>query len=88
MRVQLTAEQKNILNLLSAKSIYTIPPYQRPYSWGEDECEALFVDLENAYDHYKHLESNDKKDYCYFLGNIILSTSNRDEYEVIDGQQR
>ena len=88
MSVQLTAEQKNILNLLIAKSVYTIPPYQRPYSWGEDECEALFVDLENAYTHYKHLESNDKKDYCYFLGNIILSTSNRDEYEVIDGQQR
>ena len=80
MAIQLNAEQKYISKIFGDKTIYKIPPYQRAYSWGKDECEELFDDLANAF-----LNNTDEG---YFLGNIILSTSVKDEFEVIDGQQR
>ena len=80
MALQLNAEQKYILKIFEDRTKYVIPPYQRAYSWTENECEELFEDLKNAY--YTN------KNEGYFLGNIILSTTNRDEFEVIDGQQR
>lgn len=80
MALQLNAEQKYILKIFGDKTKYLIPPYQRPYSWTENECEELFEDLKMAF--YENKEEG------YFLGNIILSTTDRNEFEVIDGQQR
>ena len=80
MALQLNAEQKYILKIFGDRTKYIIPPYQRAYSWTEDECEELFEDLKIVF--YTN------KFEGYFLGNIILSTSVRDEFEVIDGQQR
>ena len=53
--------------------IYTIPVYQREYSWGERHCEALVNDIEEN-------EGNN-----YFIGSIIWV---KDVNEIIDGQQR
>ena len=83
MAINLQAEQKNIYKLFSDNKLqYKIPPYQRPYSWGVDQCEELFQDLLRVY------EVN-KKD-GYFLGNLVLAleAGNREVHEVIDGQQR
>lgn len=80
MALHLNAEQKYILKIFGDRTKYVIPPYQRAYSWGENECEELFEDLKTAF--------FENKSEGYFLGNIILSTTNRDEFEVIDGQQR
>lgn len=82
MALRLNAEQKFIRDIFSGKLEYIIPPYQRAYSWGEEQCEVLFEDLKNAF-----LENNEQG---YFLGNIVLakSTEKRDILEVIDGQQR
>lgn len=80
MALQLNAEQKYILKIFGDKTKYIIPPYQRPYAWTESECGELFEDLKTAF--YKN------KSEGHFLGNLVLATSIRDEYEVIDGQQR
>lgn len=80
MALQLNAEQKYILKIFGDRIKYIIPPYQRAYSWTESECEELFEDLKTAF------EKN--KSEGYFIGNLVLATSVRDEYEVIDGQQR
>ncbi|QKF67464.1 DUF262 domain-containing protein [Arcobacter venerupis] len=80
MALQLNAEQKYILKIFGDRTKYIIPPYQRAYSWTESECDKLFEDLKTAF-------YINKTEGC-FLGNIILTTSVRDEYEVIDGQQR
>ena len=80
MSLTLNAEQKNISKIFDDKTKYLIPAYQRPYSWTKNECKELFEDLETAY-------SENKKD-GYFLGSLILSTVDENEYEVIDGQQR
>lgn len=57
---------------------YTIPKYQREYTWGNREWEALYDDIS---------ENNDE----YFIGSIIcipLGDAINPYLEVIDGQQR
>lgn len=53
--------------------VFNIPSYQRKYSWGKEQCEALIQDIE------------DNKDNTYFIGSIIWVEKTKD---IIDGQQR
>lgn len=68
--------------MFSGREQYVIPAYQRPYSWGQDQCRQLYDDIVAAY--------NQKTDY--FLGNIVLAVSEREtgtkKPRVVDGQQR
>lgn len=67
---------------------YTIPVYQRPYSWGKEEVEDLYTDLINNY------ESHNPGTYeGVFTGTIYLKNDGKlygkyDKCMVIDGQQR
>ncbi len=73
-------EQKYIAKMLSEEDVkFIIPPYQRPYKWGIDQCETLWNDIVNAF--------NDSGDE-YFLGSIIAFSKEKDEFQIIDGQQR
>lgn len=63
-----------------SKAVYEIPKYQREYTWGPKQWEALFDDL------MEHGEG-------YFLGSIICINTTVDainslKFEVVDGQQR
>lgn len=80
MGLALSAEQKNLLKIFKIEEQYIVPAFQRPYSWGYDQCYQLYTDLIKAF------ESNED----YFIGNIIISKSDSDkeELEIIDGQQR
>ncbi len=81
MGQSITAEEKVLLDLFSKSNRYIIPSYQRPYSWGEEECSILWEDLKFVFENNR----NEK----YFLGNIVLAESKANiEVEVIDGQQR
>lgn len=82
MALSLTAEQKTIFEIFSGKNQYIIPPYQRAYSWTENQCIELFEDLKKAYE--------ENREEGYFLGNIVIAKSieERNRLEVIDGQQR
>jgi uncharacterized protein with ParB-like and HNH nuclease domain len=61
-----------------------IPPWQREYSWGDQQVETLLDDLKNFYEN--------KGVSQYLLGSIILCEENVDgeksEPLLIDGQQR
>ncbi|MCS0430385.1 DUF262 domain-containing protein [Vibrio diabolicus] len=74
--------------LLTLEKIYTdnyqfsIPSYQRPYVWSDDDVLLLFRDIKEA---CRLKESN------YFIGTILSSRIEQDGeriYELIDGQQR
>ncbi len=63
-----------------SKVVFEIPKYQREYTWGSREWEALFDDIT-------------ENDDGYFLGSIICINSatdsiNAPKFEVVDGQQR
>lgn len=62
-------------------SIFEIPEYQRPYSWGIENCDKLWQDIVD-------FSENNSKDN-YFFGTIIVNCKDNDAvYELIDGQQR
>ena len=52
---------------------YVIPGYQREINWSPENLQILIDDI----------ISNSK-----FLGNVLLSTSDQIEYDIIDGRQR
>lgn len=64
-----------------SKVMYTIPAYQRAYSWDEGQLSTFFEDL------IDHKGASQQNPYCY--GNILLETVLEGRhYEIIDGQQR
>ena len=66
---------------------FMIPDYQRPYSWGNDECETLWEDLKN-FAFPADGEFDDDYDE-YFLGTIVTFQNREYKHtEIIDGQQR
>ncbi len=73
---------QTISEIFSCDGIYKIPNYQRQYSWTNDQLDALWNDLYEAYENKS--EGND----CYFLGSIVVVNNGKGYYELIDGQQR
>ena len=69
-------------DVFSPKFQYSIPDYQRPYSWEEEHIKQLFIDL------YEFYQRN-KEEEVYFLGSIVVIKRNHDpKTDVVDGQQR
>jgi uncharacterized protein with ParB-like and HNH nuclease domain len=69
--------------------IYTIPQYQRPYTWGTENYEVLWEDLSEAYAEYLKALSEERKPDYYFLGPVVfVKNSAKRSYDIIDGQQR
>lgn len=86
---KLNIDQQTIKELFSNKrSDFLIPDYQRPYAWGEVECQTLWDDIfsfafpENDYSRFDSDEDE------YFLGPIVTFKNVDGKLEIIDGQQR
>ena len=86
---KLNIDQQTIKELFANKrSDFLIPDYQRPYAWGEAECQTLWDDIfafafpENDYSRFKSDEDE------YFLGPIVTFKNDYNKLEIIDGQQR
>lgn len=66
---------------LEEDAVFTIPEYQRAYSWCVDNCDKLWQDIND----FVESESKDR----YFFGTIIINCQDNDtKYGLIDGQQR
>ena len=84
---KLNIDQKTVYQLFSdKKSDFLIPDYQRPYAWGEAECQTLWDDI-FAFAFPDDDCDKFKKDDEYFLGPIV-TYKNKGKQEIIDGQQR
>lgn len=66
---------------LEDTAIFSIPEYQRAYSWEIKQCDKLWQDIENFID-------SGGTDPCFF-GTIIINCQDNDtKLSLIDGQQR
>lgn len=84
---KLSVDQKSIKDLFQSKNAdFLIPDYQRPYAWGEEECQTLWDDI-FSFAFPDDNKDNFKTDNEYFLGPIV-TFKNGEKQEVIDGQQR
>jgi hypothetical protein len=75
---KLEARLDGIGHLLADRYII-VPPYQRAYSWTDEQIEELLRDLSDAMR---------EKDAEYFLGTVVLTKHQDGQHAVIDGQQR
>lgn len=72
-------QQKTISGLFDGEKNFTIPVYQRAYSWEEKQWRDFYLDL----------KEQTRYNSEYFYGNILLQTIKKDhKYNIIDGQQR
>ena len=67
----------------NSDTVFIIPPFQRNYSWDEEQCCELFNDILDSI----------KKNKSHYIGNIVYYVGENDragfnEYILIDGQQR
>ena len=85
---KLNVDQKTIKDLFQDKKAdFLIPDYQRPYAWGETECQTLWDDIFSFAipdDGRTEFDSNSE----YFLGPIVTFKNDDAKMEDIDGQQR
>ncbi len=68
---------------------YNIPIYQRPYSWTEEQIQKFISDIFRSFYGYDKKTPSEPM----FIGTMQLSsknyiTKNKDEQDIIDGQQR
>ena len=78
----ISANEDTVESVLSRNYRYTVPDYQRQYSWSEEQWRALWDDLQ-ALD----------QGQTHFLGSIVViersgGLNKLDRLEVVDGQQR
>lgn len=79
---KLSAHEVPVSKIFSSEFQFSIPDYQRPYSWGTEQALQLLADLTDALDRNEDSEP-------YFLGSAVLvKKEDASESEVIDGQQR
>jgi hypothetical protein len=67
------------LELIGNGRRYTVPPYQRDYSWTEEQWEDLWTDIE---------EIAIRPDDTHYMGALVVEGRSDREFAVIDGQQR
>lgn len=70
-------ENRTYRQLLGNGLTYRIPRFQRDYSWGEEEWEDLWADIQST-----------EGEPAHYMGYLVLQTADNRIYEVIDGQQR
>lgn len=81
MKINANSQELSKILTMEGREFYHIPPYQRSYSWKNEQIDQLFSDI------------NDES-AGYYVGNILVTKhESQDEpsstvYEVIDGQQR
>lgn len=82
----LTAKEQSLAKIFSDDYVFTIPGYQRPYSWGTEQAQELLDDLLGA---LAVAPSQLSQATPYFLGTIVLIKGDSSpEATVVDGQQR
>ena len=83
-RDTITGSEKALVDVFCDRFHFSIPDYQRPYSWTTEEAAALFDDLRTA------MGTGDPREASpYFMGSIVLiKDPEESEADVVDGQQR
>ena len=77
--ITLNTRTINFLELLGNGRQYTIPPYQRDYSWVEEQWDDLWNDI---------LALRAAPQERHYIGTFVVEATSDRDFLVIDGQQR
>lgn len=78
--MNLDTSSRNYRQLVGNGLIYSIPRFQRDYSWTETEWEDLWLDIEALFE-----EDGEQEHY---MGYLVFQSKDNRNFDVIDGQQR
>ncbi len=88
INMNIKSYDKTIKEILTADKQYTIPRFQREYSWEKSNYKEFIEDMINCLT----IKSNKIQTQQYFLGTMLFVGDNDDEdsveISVVDGQQR
>lgn len=73
--MKIESKDTDVESLLDG-SYFHIPRFQRPYSWDDENINDFWNDLIN------------NKDNDYFIGSMVVYKMSKQQYGVVDGQQR
>ena len=59
---------------------YRVPPFQRDYSWTEEEWDDLWQDILGLF--------GEESESAHYMGYLVLQSSDSKNFNIIDGQQR
>ena len=75
----LNARTINYMELIGNGKLYRVPPYQRDYSWSQEQWEDLWNDI---------VELSPRAEDRHYMGALVVEGTSDREFLVIDGQQR
>lgn len=75
----LNTSTSTFLELIGNGRLYKVPPYQRDYSWTEEQWEDLWTDI---------VDLAARPDDTHYMGALVVEGRSDREFAVIDGQQR
>ena len=75
----LNTNTANVVELIGNGRIFSVPQYQRDYSWTEEQWEDLWSDI---------IELSSKPDDSHYMGALVVEAKSDRAFEIIDGQQR
>ena len=67
------------LELIGNGKRYRVPPYQRDYSWNEEQWDDLWNDI---------IDLHNKPDSYHYMGALVVQEESDRDLLIIDGQQR
>jgi hypothetical protein len=73
-------ENNTYRKLIGNGLIYRIPPFQRDYSWTDEEWEDLWQDILET--------TKEGGEPAHYMGYLVLQSQDDKQFDVIDGQQR
>ena len=78
-KLKINTDDLNLRDLLGNGKKYRVPKFQRDYSWGQEQWQDLWEDIEFIHENV---------DEYHYMGYLVLQEKDDSVFSVIDGQQR
>lgn len=78
--MNLDTSNRTYRQLMGNGLIYSVPRFQRDYSWTSTEWDDLWQDIESLFE--------DEGEQEHYMGYLVLQSKDSKNFDVIDGQQR
>jgi len=87
MSQQYSASEKSFNSILSSYNTLFVPPFQRPYKWGDDQIQEFFEDVFKPIDWNRGVFALSRDGETHYMGAVVLC-KNDEGFMILDGQQR
>ena len=82
--IPFTTQNTTFRQKMELGNSYQVPPFQRNYSWTENEWDDLWQDIQEL----SQEQESDAEGASHFMGFLVLQMQGKGHFTIIDGQQR